>query len=102
MRPDRSAIASVQSTDPITAISMCLAQIEVLHTLIQDQLALLAAAPAPDQPLTVTVEKAAEMLGVGRTLVFAMVRGGELPSLKIGGRRLIPTKAVADYIAKSA
>jgi excisionase family DNA binding protein len=39
---------------------------------------------------TFTVEQAARMLGIGRSACYAAVNRGEIPSLKIGRRRLVP------------
>ncbi|ALD14209.1 hypothetical protein AES38_09560 [Clavibacter capsici] len=41
--------------------------------------------------LTVTVTEAAELLGIGRQSAYAAVRAGEIPSVKIGHRILVPT-----------
>lgn len=49
--------------------------------------------------LTCSVEEAADALGIGRTLVFDLVRSGELQSLKVGRRRLIPTAALDAWLA---
>lgn len=39
---------------------------------------------------TLTVEQAAEVLGVSRGLAYEAVRNGELPVVKLGRRLLIP------------
>jgi excisionase family DNA binding protein len=41
-----------------------------------------------------TVESAAKRLGIGRQTAYEGVRRGEIPSLKIGGRILIPRAAL--------
>lgn len=46
-----------------------------------------------------TVEQAAEQLGgVSRSTLYQLLRSGELASVKIGRRRLIPAEAIADYV----
>jgi excisionase family DNA binding protein len=46
-----------------------------------------------------TVEQAAEQLGgVSRSTLYQLMRSGELASVKIGRRRLIPAEAIADYV----
>jgi excisionase family DNA binding protein len=44
--------------------------------------------------LTVTVEEAARMLGVSRALGYELVRRGEIPSLRLGRRVVVPRKAL--------
>lgn len=47
-----------------------------------------------------TVEEAAERLGVGRTLVYALVKSGEIESIAIGRLRRIPCDAVDDFVQR--
>ncbi len=44
------------------------------------------------------VEEVAEVLTVGRTKVFDLIRSGRLASVKVGGSRRITEKAIEDYI----
>jgi excisionase family DNA binding protein len=44
--------------------------------------------------LTLTVEEAAQRLGVSRALAYEAVRRGEIPHIKIGRRILVPTAAL--------
>jgi excisionase family DNA binding protein len=44
--------------------------------------------------LTVTVEEAAELLGIGRNAGYEGVRRGEIPSIRIGKRLLVPRAAL--------
>lgn len=44
------------------------------------------------------IPMACERLGVGRSTVFELIRTGELHSVKIGRRRLIPETAITEYI----
>ena len=51
--------------------------------------------PSPTQLcLTLTVEETAEILGVSRTFAYEAVRRGEIPSVRIGRRILIPKVAL--------
>lgn len=43
---------------------------------------------------TRTVEEAAQILGIGRNQAYAAVRRGEIPSLRIGARILVPEAAL--------
>jgi excisionase family DNA binding protein len=50
---------------------------------------------AETKSLTVTVDEAAELLGISRTLAYELVASGELPHLRLGRRRIvIPWKAL--------
>ena len=48
----------------------------------------------------VSVEATSQVLGVGRTQVFALLRAREINSVKIGTRRLIPVAAIDEYVAR--
>jgi len=48
--------------------------------------------------IVLTVEEAAERLGIGRTLMYALVMAGEVESVHIGRLRRIPTDALDSYI----
>lgn len=41
---------------------------------------------------TCTVDEAKLVLGIGRNQAYVAVRSGEIPSLRIGNRILVPTK----------
>lgn len=44
----------------------------------------------------------ATALNVGRSTAFAVVLSGELRSVKVRGRRLVPVEAIDEYIARLA
>lgn len=44
--------------------------------------------------MTVTVDEAARALGIGRNTAYEAVRRGEIPSIRIGYRVLIPRAAL--------
>ena len=46
------------------------------------------------------VEEVAQLLGVGRTRIFDLIKLGELRSVKIGGSRRVPAAALDEYIAR--
>lgn len=52
------------------------------------------------EPLLVSVEKAAVVLGIGRSATFDLIRRNELMSVKIGARRLIPLRALEDLVSR--
>lgn len=49
-------------------------------------------------PLLLTVEQAAERLGIGRTLAYALVSAGEIESVQIGRLRRIPADALPAFL----
>lgn len=52
-----------------------------------------------DQPrVLLTAEEAAERLAIGRTAVYALLKSGELESVRIGRLRRIPATAVENYV----
>ena len=53
----------------------------------------------PDR-IVLTVEEAAERLCVGRTLVYALVRSGDIESIAIGRLRRIPCDALEDFVSR--
>lgn len=48
---------------------------------------------------TITIPEAAEVLGVERKTAYAAVRRGELPSISLGRRRLVPTAALLELLS---
>jgi len=50
---------------------------------------------------TLTVEETALALGIGRNSAYQGVKTGEIPSIKIGGRILVPTKALGNLLASN-
>ena len=50
------------------------------------------------EPVLVSVEVAAAMLGIGRSLCWDLVLSDILQSVFIGRRRLVPVKAIYEYI----
>ena len=47
-----------------------------------------------EDKLTISVEEAAKLLGIGRNLCYDRVKTGEIPAIKIGRRLLVPRKAL--------
>lgn len=50
--------------------------------------------PTPQQQATVTVEFAGEALGISRGLAYDAARRGDLPTIRVGRRLLVPTAAL--------
>jgi excisionase family DNA binding protein len=49
-------------------------------------------------PLVLTVEEAAERLGVGRTVMYALVSSGAVESVRIGRLRRVPADALVTFL----
>lgn len=49
--------------------------------------------------LTLTVEEAAGVLGISKWLAYALVRRGELPSIRLGGRVVVPVARLQAMLA---
>ncbi|WP_024875356.1 helix-turn-helix domain-containing protein [Saccharomonospora piscinae] len=59
--------------------------------------------PTPELPperVLLTAEEAAERLGIGRTLMYRLIRTGEIESVRIGRLRRVPTTAIHDYATR--
>ena len=59
--------------------------------------------PGPDPPelsrrLALSVDEAAALLGVSRDLVYDLVASGEIPSLRLGRRIVVPRHALEQVI----
>jgi excisionase family DNA binding protein len=50
--------------------------------------------------LLLTPEEAAEVLGIGRTKVYALMADGDLLSVRIGKSRRLPVGGLNDYIER--
>jgi excisionase family DNA binding protein len=50
--------------------------------------------------LTISVRQAGELLGIGRNQAYAAAKTGQLPTIKIGKRVLVPVIALEQMLAK--
>lgn len=77
-------------------------QIAQLATAVAEQ-ARKPDSPTPIRPLPLrtllTVEEAADYLGIGRTTTFKLIDSGELQSVTIGRLRRVPVSAADEYAA---
>jgi excisionase family DNA binding protein len=51
------------------------------------------------RPLTVSVEKAAKLLGISRASAYTYAKAGVLPSVRLGTRLLVPKAALDRLLA---
>ena len=47
---------------------------------------------------TITIEQAAQVLGLGRTAAYDAARRGELPTRRLGRRLLVPVPALLEWL----
>lgn len=50
------------------------------------------------EPLTYTVDEAADLLGVARSVAYEAVRNGSIPATRVGRRWLIPRQRFHDWL----
>jgi excisionase family DNA binding protein len=55
-----------------------------------------------DEPLVMTVEEAAVLLGISRGLAYELVRRGVLPSLRLGRWLVVPRRRLLAMIEGGA
>lgn len=53
---------------------------------------------ADDRPL-LTVEEAAQRLGIGRTTMYRLVSSGEVESVTLGRLRRVPSECLEEFVA---
>lgn len=56
------------------------------------------AATAPR--LLLTIEEAAERLGVGRSTMYGLIKDGEVESVQIGRLRRVPADALPEFLVR--
>jgi excisionase family DNA binding protein len=52
-----------------------------------------------NQPLTLTVEQTAKLLGIGRSTAYELVHSGDIPSLRLGRRIVVPRARIAEILS---
>jgi excisionase family DNA binding protein len=85
----------VSTSQPTPGIEHAMAE---LVAAIRAELAAQAAplAPMPDRLLS--IDEAADALGIGRSRLYEEIGAGRLRSVTVGRRRLVPASAIAAYI----
>jgi len=53
---------------------------------------------ATTDPRTMTVAQAAAVLGISRTTAYECIRAGSIPSLRLGGRIIVSTRAIDELL----
>lgn len=52
-----------------------------------------------DDRLLLTVEEAADRLGIGRSLMYELIGRGEIASIRVGRLRRVPMESLSEYVA---
>lgn len=52
------------------------------------------------EKLLLTVDQAAERLSIGRSLFYARLLRGDVRSIKVGRRRLVPAAALDEFVKR--
>lgn len=55
----------------------------------------------PHDPLAYRISEFSLRIGIGKTKLFAMIKAGELRSVLIGNRRLIPAREAARLLGQT-
>lgn len=58
--------------------------------------------PSDQEPLTITVERAGQLLGISRGLAYDLVRRGEIPAIRLGRRVVVPANAIDELLHPAA
>ncbi|MBB3041975.1 helix-turn-helix domain-containing protein [Nocardioides soli] len=54
-----------------------------------------------EQPYGYRIEEAAQRLGIGRSLMFDLVRRGDVRTVRFGRRRVVPSDEIARLLSGS-
>jgi excisionase family DNA binding protein len=55
--------------------------------------------PDPIEKPVLTLEEAADVLGIGRSTVYEAARSGQIPTRRINRRWIVPTEALRNWLA---
>ncbi|MDO3687351.1 helix-turn-helix domain-containing protein [Micromonospora sp. C28ISP2-4] len=54
--------------------------------------------PTPETRVVLTIEEAAQRLGIGRTTMYALIKTGQIRTVTIGRLRRVPTFCLDEYV----
>lgn len=52
------------------------------------------------EKLLLTPEEAADVIGIGRSKLYDLLRAGRIESVRIGGSRRVPRMALEEYVER--
>ena len=76
------------------------AVVERLEAVIRARLDEALQQPAHSSDSALDVRSAAQRLNLSETAVWRLIRSGELDSLKVGSRRLVPSRAINIFLER--
>lgn len=50
------------------------------------------------EPILLKPQQAAEVLGIGRSLIYLLIRDGKLPTVKVGNSLRVPRAALDQWV----
>jgi excisionase family DNA binding protein len=50
-------------------------------------------------PRLIAIKQATYEIGIGRTVIYELIKDGRLKTVKIGRRRLVPVEAIEELVA---
>jgi excisionase family DNA binding protein len=54
----------------------------------------------PGDSITVRIPEAADLLGVGRTKIYALINAGEIEAVKVGGSTLVVVRSIQALVER--
>lgn len=55
--------------------------------------------PTP-RPITVRIPEACRMTGIGRSKLYALIKAGDIPTIKVGSMKLVPLKGLEGFLER--
>ncbi len=52
--------------------------------------------------LALSIQEAGQALGLGRTTMYRLVKEGKIPTVRIGGRILVPVNRLSEILERKA
>jgi excisionase family DNA binding protein len=57
--------------------------------------------PDPEKEPTISVERAGRVMGIARGSAYQAVKNGEIPSIRVGRRLLVPTARLLELLGSA-
>ncbi len=73
--------------------------IGTIEKIDMEERTLVSQQPMPGTKMTLSVSEAAEMIGISKPKVYDLIRDGELTSIHVGKKIVIPKQSVIDWLS---